>query len=50
MSTKETFDVAAMIEDLFDQIHDLQDFISYIGVDEQDFIKWQTERDNITYH
>jgi len=50
MSDEDPFDITIMIEDLFEQIYDLQDFIRYNGIDEQDFIQWQNDKDNITYH
>ena len=50
MSTDKYLDLTDMIEDLFDQIYDLQDFIRHNGIDEQDFIQWQNDKDNITYH
>ena len=50
MSTDKYLDLTDVIEDLFDQIYDLQDFIRYNGIDEQDFIQWQNDKDNITYH
>ena len=50
MSTNKYLDLTDVIEDLFDQIYDLQDFIKDSGLDERDFIQWQKDRDTVTYH
>jgi len=50
MSKDEPYKFSEIIEDLFEQIYDLQDFLIYNGIEEKEFVQWQKDRDNITYH
>ncbi len=50
MSTDKNSSILFLIEDLFDQIHELQDFIHDSGLTEKDFREWQNDRDDVTYH
>tara|TARA_R110000764_G_scaffold3440_1_gene14332 strand:- start:561 stop:725 length:165 start_codon:yes stop_codon:yes gene_type:complete len=54
MSANKNSSILILIEELFDQIHELQDFIHDSGLTEKDFREWQNDKDNDsddeTYH